>query len=341
MPACPDPKTACKAVLYTPMSEHPFAQYVRILGKGKTGSRSLSFDEARQAMAMILNGEVQDVQLGAFLMLLRVKEESAEELAGFVQAVREHISAPAMAIDLDWASYAGKRRQQPWYLLAALSLAKAGYRIVMQGAAGHTEGRVYSEQILNDLGHSPCLSWQEAETALDQHNFAFVPLRVFCPVLQNIIDLKSSFGLRSPVNTLTRLINPLAAPYSLQSIFHPAYADNHQAAALLLGQRNAAVFKGEAGEAERRPEADLRLHLIQDGKSSIEDWPRLVSGRQEKLEQLPFSELEAVWRDHCRDNYGELAVTGTMAIVLRLMGKADTADSAQALATTLWQSRHG
>ena len=68
--------------------EHPFAQYVRIVGKGKTGSRSLSYEEAYQAFSMILKDEVLDVQLGAFLMLLRVKEESVDELAGFVQATR-------------------------------------------------------------------------------------------------------------------------------------------------------------------------------------------------------------------------------------------------------------
>jgi len=65
-------------------AEHPFAPYVRILGKGKTGSRSLDFDEARSAFTMILRGTVEPVQLGAFLMLLRVKEETPEELAGFV-----------------------------------------------------------------------------------------------------------------------------------------------------------------------------------------------------------------------------------------------------------------
>ena len=53
--------------------EHPFAQYVRIVGKGKNGARSLSYDEAYQAFGMILKNEVLDVQLGAFLMLLRVK----------------------------------------------------------------------------------------------------------------------------------------------------------------------------------------------------------------------------------------------------------------------------
>lgn len=72
-------------------AEHPFAQYVRILGKGKTGSRSLSYEEAYQAFTMILKSEVLDVQLGAFLMLLRVKEESIEELAGFVQATKDQL----------------------------------------------------------------------------------------------------------------------------------------------------------------------------------------------------------------------------------------------------------
>ena len=134
------------------MQEHPFAQYVRILGKGKTGSRSLTGNEAEDAFAMILRGDVEDVQLGAFLMLLRVKEESSEELAGFVRAVRASIPSPDLTVDLDWASYAGKRRQQPWYLLAALALADSGVRVVMHGAAGHTAQRIYSEQVLAELG---------------------------------------------------------------------------------------------------------------------------------------------------------------------------------------------
>jgi anthranilate phosphoribosyltransferase len=322
------------------MSEHPFAQYVRILGKGKTGSRSLNFEEARDAFGMVLRNQVEPVQLGAFLMLLRVKEESPEELAGFVTAVREFIDRPELPVDIDWASYAGKRRQHPWYLLAALTLAKAGYRIVMHGAAGHTEGRIYSEQVLTKLGHPPCKNWQAAQDALTRSNFAFVPLRAFCKPLQEIIDLRNVFGLRSPVHTLTRLINPTAAPYSLQSIFHPAYGDSHQHAAQLLGQRNAVVFKGEAGEVERRPEADLKLHLIENGKAVIENWPRLLSGKQDKLESLPTEHLLACWKGETQDSYGELAVAGTIAIALRMMGKATNAENAQQQALTLWQNRH-
>ncbi|MDH5410445.1 MAG: glycosyl transferase, partial [Alphaproteobacteria bacterium] len=62
--------------------EHPFAQYVRILGRGKALTRSLTIEEAEAAMDMILRGEVLPEQLGAFLMLLRVKEEDGQEIAG-------------------------------------------------------------------------------------------------------------------------------------------------------------------------------------------------------------------------------------------------------------------
>ena len=104
--------------------EHPFAQYVRILGKGRNGSRALSGEEAYEAFRMIMADEVEPVQLGAFLMLMRVKEESPEEVASAVRAIRASMSMPTNApeVDLDWSSYAGKKRQLPWYLLAALAL---------------------------------------------------------------------------------------------------------------------------------------------------------------------------------------------------------------------------
>lgn len=72
--------------------EHPFAPTIRILGKGKNGSRSLTIDEAYDAMTMILEDKVTAEQLGAFLMLLRVKEETPEEVAGFVRAIRDFLN---------------------------------------------------------------------------------------------------------------------------------------------------------------------------------------------------------------------------------------------------------
>ncbi len=322
-------------------TEHPFAPYVRILGKGKTGSRSFTLEEAEQAMGMVMRGEVEDIQLGAFLMLLRVKEENQEELAGFVRAVRSHADAPSdLAVDLDWASYAGKKRQLPWYLLAALALADSGLRVFMHGAGGHTAGRVYSEGVLEYLGLPVARDWEAVRSQLAANNFAFMPLGAYCPPLQRIVDLRNHFGLRSPVHTLARLLNPTGAPYSMQSIFHPAYAESHQGAAQLIGQQHAAVFKGEAGEVELRPEADTLVRYVHAGELSEMAWPRQLSGRQEKLESLDLDLLKRVWRGEAEDGYGQRAITGTIAVALTRLQKADNPDEAVKQAAGIWENRN-
>ncbi|AZE18207.1 Anthranilate phosphoribosyltransferase like [Pseudomonas chlororaphis subsp. aureofaciens] len=156
-------------------AEHPFAQFVRILGKGKRGARSLTREEAREAMGMLLDDKVEDTQLGAFLMLLRHKEESPEELAGFTEALRERLQAPPIKVDLDWPSYAGKKRHLPWFLLAAKCLAQNGVRILLHGGGAHTAGRLYTEQLLEQLHIPLCRDWQAVGKALDQGNLAFIP----------------------------------------------------------------------------------------------------------------------------------------------------------------------
>lgn len=322
-------------------NEHPFAPFVRILGKGRTGSRSLTIEEARQAMGMILRGEAMAEQIGAFLMLLRVKEESSEELAGFVQAARDVIAAPGgIGVDLDWSSYAGKRRQLPWFLLAIFALVDAGYRVFLHGSSGHTTGRLYTEAALQWLGVPACANWGEVHERIAADRFAFMPLTALCPPLQQLIDLRNILGLRSPVHSLVRLLNPLDAPCSIQSIFHPPYAPRHQQAAALLGYSNTAVFKGEGGEVERRPEATCTVFRVTAGVASEEHWPRLVEGRQEHEDVQRLDHLRAVWRGDARDEYGELALRGTLAIALRLLGRGDNPDSAMQVADAVWLQRN-
>jgi len=168
--------------MLTSYVEHPFAQYVRILGKGKQGSRALTREEAYQSMHMIMAGEVEPVQLGAFLMLLRVKEETREELAGFVESVRDSIKFPQglVEVDLDWSSYAGKRRHLPWFVLSALLLAENGVRVFMHGAGGHTAGRLYTQEVLTYLGIDYATSFAQVAELVKTQNFAYMPLQYLC-----------------------------------------------------------------------------------------------------------------------------------------------------------------
>ena len=322
--------------------EHPFAQYVRILGKGKSGSRSLTRDEAYNAMQMILAGNVEDLQLGAFLMLLRVKEETPDELAGFVSAVRDHIPAPKqpIAVDLDWSSYAGKKKQLPWFLISCFLLAQNGIRIFMHGAGGHTAGRLYTEDVLKALNIPVATDWQQVQEQLDNNNFAYMPLEYLCPELKNIIDFRNYLGLRSPVHTLCRLLNPLGAEHSMQSIFHPAYGDKHQHAALALGQINAAVFKGEGGEIERRPEATCIVKTIVDSEIFEETWPKIIEGRQQPMGNLNVDELKALWKGEIKNSYADNAVVSTSAVALKLLNGIPAQQAALKLAGEYWYSRN-
>ncbi|WP_151982113.1 glycosyl transferase family protein [Acinetobacter guerrae] len=320
-------------------SEHPFAQYVRILGKGKTGSRSLSYEEAYAAFSMILKGEVLDVQLGAFLMLLRVKEESVEELTGFVQASKDQLNFAPLAVDLDWSSYAGKRKHYPWFLLSALTLAKHGYNIVMHGAAGHTINRVYTEQVLEYLEYPICQSEQDVKQQLKQQHFAYLPLEAISPVLNDMISLRNVMGLRSPVHTLARLINPFNAKATLQAIFHPAYRSSHQQAAYRLGYKNSAVIKGEGGEFERNPDAKTLICGIKNGELYEYELPKLTPERSPTEEELDLETFKQVWLGHTRHEYGETALIETMGIALYSMNIVEDYAQAMDKAKELWNTR--
>lgn len=319
--------------------EHPFAQFVRIVGKGKNGARSLTYDEAYQAFSMILKNEVLDVQLGAFLMLLRVKEESVDELTGFVQATKDQLNFQPLAVDLDWSSYAGKRKHYPWFLLAALTLAKHGYRVVMHGASGHTMNRVYTEQVLEYLGFPICQNAVQVKQQLDTQNFAYLPLNVISPILADLINLRNVMGLRSPIHTLARLINPFNAKATLQAIFHPAYRSSHQQAAFQLGYKNSAVIKGEGGEFERNPDAKTLICGIQDGELYEHELPKLTDNRSPTEEQLDLAVFKAVWQGQQAHEYGEIAITETMGIALYTMGIVNNYPEAMSKAKHLWNTR--
>lgn len=325
----------------TPHPEHPFADIIRILGKGKKGSRPLTQEEAHRAMCMILANEVEPIQLGAFLMLMRVKEETPEELAGFVQATREsfHHDTLHTLVDLDWSSYAGKRRHLPWFLLSALLLAQNGVRVLMHGSEGHTAGRLYTANVLPYLGLHPATSLHEAQQQLEQHNFSYLSLEHFCPTLHEIIELRPLLGLRSPVHTLVRLLNPYNADYSIQGIFHPSYRHVHQQASALLQQAHSAVLKGEGGETERNPDVDCLVQSVHHGEISDENWDALFTRRHVKAEQLDPEQLALLWQGKIDDDFAEATVIGTAAVALKLLGKADSQAQAQQLARDYWLKR--
>lgn len=321
--------------------EHPFAPFIRILGKGKKGSRGLTIDEAYESMTMVLEDKVTAEQLGAFLMLLRVKEETPEEVAGFVRAIRNYLKQDdTVYADLDWSSYAGKRRHSPWYVLSALLLADNGIRVCMHGAEGHTPGRMYTSEVLKPLGIETSQTLDHAKQQIEQNNFCYMPIQTISERLKEIIELRPLLGLRSPIHTVGRMINPLHAPHSIQAIFHPGYQSVHQDAAKIMGEEQIVVFKGEAGEVERNPDTSCTVSYAVDGKTWDEEWPAIFEKRHVKESSLDENRLVPIWRGEESDEYAEAAIVGTTAIALRLLNKADTPEQALELAQDMWTKRN-
>ncbi len=321
--------------------KHPFSEFIRILGKGKRGSRPLTQNEAYTAMRMIMTDEVLPVQLGAFLMLMRVKEETPEELAGFVKAVREFLPNPPpdVKVDLDWSSYAGKRRHLPWFVLSTLLLAENGINVLMHGASGHTEGRIYTENVLKHLGIQPAVSMEMAANQIRENRFSYLAIEYFAPRMHEIIELRPLMGLRSPVHTLVRLLNPFHSDFSLQGIFHPGYRPVHQEAAMLLGQPHMAVLKGEGGETERNPDMTCFVQSVHNGELSDEEWPALFTRRHIKPEILDPKDLARVWQGELSNEFAEAAITGTAAIALKLLNLAESQVEAERMAQHYWLNR--
>jgi anthranilate phosphoribosyltransferase len=316
-----------------------FAGYVRALGRGPGRSRALSQDEARDALALMLAGKADPHQVGAFLMLLRYRGESIEESAGMVEAAHAAaIAGPPAAggqIDLDWPSYgAGRTRGAPWFLLAALALSQAGQRILMHGSNEFSSGIGVAEA-LPALGLRPARDRADAARMVRETGFAYLPLAALCPALHGLLALRRLLGLRSPINTVARLLDPFDARAGIDGVFHPPYVDLHLGVAERLGRPRLLVIKGGGGEAERNPAKALTAHLHVRGRGRRElAMPPLI-----ETKIAPAGDLAAVWRAGSNGDHSVTTVRATIALALIAIGATDDPAAADAQAARIWAAR--
>lgn len=294
--------------------EHPFAPYVRTLGRGPGRSRALTREEARAALAMVLNGEADPIQIGAFLMLLRYRGEDPDEITGLIEAARSTIPLPTTPqAELDWPSYgAGRTRGAPWFLLAALALARAGYRVAMHGTNNFTSGTSVIDA-LPALNLRPATSHADALNQLQTTNFTYLPLQTLSPPLANLLNLRHLLGLRSPINTVARLLDPFNATAGVAGVFHPAYISLHLAASARLGRTRRVVVKGGGGEAERNPTRPIAAHANEWGERTF---PALLPIPPDAAE--PAS-LAAIWRGEASHPLGEATILATIELALSVL----------------------
>ncbi|SFB74542.1 glycosyl transferase family protein [Tropicimonas isoalkanivorans] len=315
------------------------APYIHAMGRGPSRGRSLTREEAQDAMRAILAGETAPEAVGALLMLMRYRGETPAEVAGFADAVRATLPPwPRPRPALDWPSYAaGRSRGLPWFLLSARLVAMAGTPVLIHGWNSHQLPGASVRDALPHAGISVARDGDEAAMVLDRDAIAYLPLEAIAPRALDLLRLRDVLGLRSAVNTVLRVMNPAGAAASVQGVFHPPYRDLQADAAGMLGERDVTIIKGGGGEFERHPSKDIALFGLRGGAAWGGNAPPLVDEARRLAGSLSEpADLDRLWRGDVSAPFEEAIVTGTAALALDTAGHADAAS----LALHLWITRH-
>lgn len=238
--------------------------YLKDIGRGKEGARALDRAQAADLLGQVLDGAVSELEVGAFCLAMRIKGETPEEMAGFLDAIHQRLphlptsTAPLVVLP----SYNGARKLPLLTPLLALLLAREGLAVLVHGTATE-ERRASSAEVLAALGIEALAQPQ----AVAAGSVAYAPTALLCPGLERLLQVRRVLGLRNSAHSLVKLLDPLV-PAGARSIVvgsytHPEYAQS-MAATLALTGACALLLRGTEGEpvadARRTPQMDAYLY---------------------------------------------------------------------------------
>jgi anthranilate phosphoribosyltransferase len=266
---------------------------IKHVGRGARLAKDLSGEEATEVMRAIVSGEADAYQIGAFLVAMRMKGESAEELAGFTVALRESALLPFRnghgspglegLIDVDY--HADGREGRPSVLVAAACVAASlGARPLLRGAFGSRFARNDLDEVLEKLGLDARRGVGAARRAINEAGFAIVDLSTYAPRVLELLDLRSKLGVRTCINSAVKLLDPGESRRQLIGIFHGPYHEPVGGAARILGAERAAVVQAPGGVPEPQPDKPTRISFV-DSRLPSPNTPIPLDGATAPIEQ--------------------------------------------------------
>ncbi|MFC5475949.1 DNA-binding protein YbiB [Paraherbaspirillum soli] len=279
----------------TPPAE-PFAaaRFIKEIGRGKDGARSLSRADAHALYAAMLDGRVSDLELGGILLAMRIKGESVDEIAGFLDAAEASFTQIALPPELASntpryapvviPSYNGARRMANLTPLLALLLAREGVPVLVHGVSSDP-GRVTSAEILDALGLPPCNSIDQVKQCFQQRLPAFMPIEVLAPKMARLLAMRRVLGVRNSTHTLVKIMQPFVAPaLRLTSYTHPEYLEMLTAyftTAAATERGDVFLMRGTEGETVANAKRSQKIDWFHAGKQTT-----LVE-KQNVAEEIP------------------------------------------------------
>ena len=221
------------------------SHYLKEIGRGKDGARALSRSQSADLLGQVLDGTISDLEVGGFCIAMRIKGETPDEMAGFMDALLQRLQrVPASdSATVVLPSYNGARKLPVLTPLLALLLAREGLSVLVHGTPTESN-RVFSSEVLAVLG-VPALT---ALRKIAPGEVVFAPTELLSPALKRLLDVRRVLGLRNPAHSLVKLINPVEGKSLVVSSYtHPEYAVS-MAATFERVQAHALLLRGTEGE---------------------------------------------------------------------------------------------
>jgi anthranilate phosphoribosyltransferase len=229
--------------------------------------RDLSSDEAAAVLSEIMHGEASEVQIAAFLIALRTKGETVEELAGLARTMRALAAhVPTDRDDLlDTAGTGGGRSTFNVSTTAALIAAGAGCAVAKHGNRSATS-RSGSADVLEALGARIDLGPEQVAECIDEAGFGFMFAPAHHQATRFVIPVRRELAVRTIFNLLGPLTNPAGASRQLVGVSDPDFLEKMGGALALLGVERALVVSSEDGLDEVSCSAPTRVVEVNGGE---------------------------------------------------------------------------
>ncbi|HUX23086.1 MAG TPA: DNA-binding protein YbiB [Burkholderiales bacterium] len=264
------------------------SQYIREIGRGKDGARPLRREQAADLFGQVLDGKVTELEIGAFCLAMRIKGETPQEMAGFLDAAQQRLNRlpatdkPVVVIP----SYNGARKLPVLTPLLALLLAREGLPVLVHGTATESN-RIEASTVLAALD----IPAQHAIGSMANGEIAFAPTELLCPGLKRLLDVRRVVGVRNPAHSVAKLINPCVGKSLIVSSYtHPEYALS-MAATIEIMQSNALLLRGTEGESVADARRMPRMEGFLAGRLALSQ--AAESGSLAALPELP-GDIDAV-----------------------------------------------
>lgn len=242
------------------------AQYIKVIGRGKDGARPLSREQATDLFGQVLDGTVTDLEVGGFCLAMRIKGETPEEMAGFLDATYQRMvrfpasDRPVVVLP----SYNGARKLPVLTPLLALLLAREGLPVLVHGTATESS-RIFTSDVLAALD----IHALSAIRTIADGEVVFAATELLCPGLKRLLDVRRAVGLRNPAHSLVKIMNPcLGKALVVSSYTHPEYAIS-MGQTFELTKANALLLRGTEGEVVADARRTPQMEAFVDGKRTL------------------------------------------------------------------------